>query len=205
MNTLCGLNPKLINCALRKLRMKSPAQISSSSDSEICATTSPLARRAFFRLPEALPVSSFNTATGARLDARSAGKIPKITPVSTEIANVAINTVRSAWTTSASGKSVVGRNFINVPEVQVVISNAMAPPASASIRLSTSSCCTSRHRLAPSDIRMAISRRRPTDRTSIRLATFAHASSSTKPAIVMSIGSSVARKRFRPNGFRHSG
>ena len=82
---------------------------------------------------------------------------------------------------------------MNVPAVQNVIRNATAPPASASTRLSTSSCRTSRQRLAPSDIRTAISRRRATDRTSIRFATFAQASSSTTPAMVISIGSSLER------------
>ncbi len=189
ISTLWESNPGLICCALMKLRMNNPAQISSKSDSEICATTNPLARRAFLSPPDALPVSSFSTAAGASLEARNAGKIPKITPVSTEITSVASNTVRSARTVSEIGKPVSGMNFMNVPAVQSVINNATAPPASASTRLSTSSCRTSRHRLAPSDIRMAISRRRPTARTSIRFATFAHANSSTRPAIVISIGS----------------
>ena len=85
--------------------MNNPAQISSSSDSEICATTNPLASRAFRSPPDALPVSSFNTPTGASREARSAGKIPKITPVSTEITIVASNTVRSARMVSESGIS----------------------------------------------------------------------------------------------------
>ena len=54
-----------------------------------------------------------------------------------------------------------------------------------------SNCRTSRHLPAPSDIRIAISRRRATDRTSIRFATFAHASRRTKPAIDISIGNSI--------------
>jgi len=82
---------------------------------------------------------------------------------------------------------------MNVPAVQKVISSATTPPAMASIRLSTSTCLTSRHLLAPSDIRIVVSRRRITDRTSIRFATFAHARSSTRPAMIISIGSSTER------------
>src|SRR5713101_6278147 len=107
-----------------KLRINNPAQISSISDNEICATTSPLASRAFRSPPDAVPVSSFNTSAGASLEDRSAGKIPKITPVSAEITSVASSTVRSTWTLSQTGKSAVGMNFINVPVVQNVINSA---------------------------------------------------------------------------------
>ena len=60
-------------------------------------------------------------------------------------------------------------------------------------------------RLAPSDIRTAISRRRAMLRTSIRLATLAQASSRTKPEIVINMGSRVEKNRLAPNGLRHSG
>jgi hypothetical protein len=46
--------------------------------------------------------------------------------------------------------------------------------------LSMSSCRTTRRRVAPSAMRMATSRERFTDRESSRLATLAHAISSTK-------------------------
>ena len=38
-----------------KLRMNNPAQISSRSESEICATTSPLVRRVFRSPPDKVP------------------------------------------------------------------------------------------------------------------------------------------------------
>ena len=96
--------------------MNNPAQISNSSDNEICATTRLLARRAFLSVPEALPVSSLRTAAGATPDDLNAGRIPKITPVSTEIIKVASSTVRSADTVSESGiSSVTGMNLISVP------------------------------------------------------------------------------------------
>ena len=50
----------------------------------------------------------------------------------------------------------------------------------ASSTLSTSSCRTRRQRVAPIEMRTAISRERPDARASSRLATFAHAISSTK-------------------------
>src|SRR5580692_6934308 len=64
--------------------MNKPAQTSKKSDSEICATTKLLARRARCSPPETLPESSFNTEMGARSEARHAGSTPKITPVTSE-------------------------------------------------------------------------------------------------------------------------
>ena len=48
--------------------MNNPAQMSRSNDSEICATTNPLASRAFLSVPDALPVSSFSAEAGATPD-----------------------------------------------------------------------------------------------------------------------------------------
>jgi len=97
-----------------KLRMNNLAQISSRSESEICVTTNPLARRAFLNPLDALLASSFNTAIGASLEERSAGKIPKITPVRSEITSVAKRTMRSARMLREIGKSVAGINFMDV-------------------------------------------------------------------------------------------
>ena len=56
-----------------------------------------------------------------------------------------------------------------------------APPIAASTRLSVSSWRTIRSRPAPTAVRSAISRLRPSARTSCRLATLAHAISRTRP------------------------
>ena len=56
-----------------------------------------------------------------------------------------------------------------------------AMPTHASIRLSMSSCRTSRPRLAPSDVLSASSRCRPAARLSSMFATLAHAMSSSNP------------------------
>src|SRR4029077_20164365 len=64
--TWSGLKPGLNVWALLKLRMKSPAQISRSRESEICATASELERRVLCRPADALPASSFSTETGLR-------------------------------------------------------------------------------------------------------------------------------------------
>ena len=60
----------------------------------------------------------------------------------------------------------------------------MTPAIPESSSDSVSSCRTSRQRLAPSDNRIATSRRRPTARDSSRLATFAHAISSTSATTI---------------------
>ena len=64
---------------------------------------------------------------------------------------------------------------------QFAISSPSAPPARASSRLSTSSIWNSRWRDAPSATRTPISRCRATARLRNRLATFAQATSSTRP------------------------
>ncbi len=52
--------------------------------------------------------------------------------------------------------------------------------------VSASTCSANRSRLAPSAVRIANSRRRPTPRATSRFATFAHASSRTKPTAAAS-------------------
>ena len=59
-----------------------------------------------------------------------------------------------------------------------------AAPAPASTRLSVNNCRTSRARDAPTAARMLISSERPAPRASIRLATFAHAMTRTRPVTV---------------------
>jgi hypothetical protein len=61
-----------------------------------------------------------------------------------------------------------------------------APPISASIRLSVSSCVTILARVPPIAARTAISRDRPSARASRRFATFAQAISRTKPTTPVS-------------------
>ena len=60
------------------------------------------------------------------------------------------------------------------------------PATNASSTLSTSSCRTMRHRVAPIETRTAISRERSAARASSRLATFAQAMSSTNATAPMS-------------------
>ena len=63
------------------------------------------------------------------------------------------------------------------------------PPASARTTLSTSICRTRRRRLAPSAVLIAISFSRTDARTSSRLATFAHAMSTTTPTAASRVSS----------------
>ena len=67
------------------------------------------------------------------------------------------------------------------------------PPSPASSRASIMPWPMSRDRPAPSARHMAISRRRATALASMRLATFAHATSSTSPTMPIRIISGVAR------------
>jgi len=62
----------------------------------------------------------------------------------------------------------------------------------ASAKLSVSNCRINRKRPAPNAIRTANSLRRSAPRASNRLATFAHAISSTSPTIIISIRNGCA-------------
>ena len=87
---------------------------------------------------------------------------------------------------SASSGRNGGRSACRPGRAHSASSRPTAPPSAPSTVLSTSSCRTRRPRLAPSDRRMAISCRRAAARASSRLATLAHAMSSTRPTITMS-------------------
>jgi hypothetical protein len=73
----------------------------------------------------------------------------------------------------------------NRPSPTYASASPLAPPTSASMRLSTSRARTIRREPAPSAARMASSCCRPSARTSIRVATFAHAISITMPNVPM--------------------
>ena len=75
---------------------------------------------------------------------------------------------------------------------QSVMSRAATAPSTASTALSARSCRASRPRSAPSARRTAISRLRCTARASSRLATLAHAMSSTSPHVAASQTESFA-------------
>ena len=87
---------------------------------------------------------------------------------------------------------------INRAGAQNAIPTPRVPAMSASTRLSVSSCRAMRPRLAPSDSRTAISRRRAAALASSRLPTLAHASDSTS-ITAASTGVNIERALVLPS------
>ncbi len=85
-------------------------------------------------------------------------------------------------------------------------SSPPAPPASARIRLSVTSCRSSRPWLAPSAVRSASSRSRRMVRATARFATLAQTMRSTKPAVLTRMRSvdSKCRVNSRRSGLAAS-
>ena len=179
--------------------MKSPAPISSSSDSATWATTRPLRRRKC-PLPPTTDAASLLSA-GARSAwlARSAGTRPKPTPVSTESPSVKSPTRQSGAAESVRAASWKGSARISASPTQYASCRPTRPPASESVTLSTSCRRTRRMRLAPSARRTAVSFSRAEARVSSRLATLAHAISSTRPTMPISTTSGVPDWSRRPD------
>ena len=110
--------------------------------------------------------------------ARSEGTSPKSTPVITVTPSANSNTRPSSGTSSTRQPSG-GCIAINARTPARPSATPVAPPAIASARLSVIIWRTIRPRPAPRAERTATSRVRPDARTSSRLATFAHANSSS--------------------------
>ncbi len=158
-----------------------PAPVSSASVSVSSATTRlEVSQRA--RAPPDCPrPPSFIRSFRFVFDTCIAGASPKTMPVARQIAAKYPNTARSRSKTIQYGFPTPATAASNSRTPTEVSPNPSRPPRQASMTLSMSSCRTIRPRLAPSAVRTAISRARYAERASSRLATFAHAMSSTKP------------------------
>ena len=127
--------------------------------------------------PDLRPPSRITPCRSVRA-ARSAGTRPKITALATVRATANVSTTPSTLVWKMRG-NVAGPDAASSCVAQVAIITPPSAPAAESTRLSASSWRTIRHRLAPSAARTASSRARPVPRASRRLATLAHAMSST--------------------------
>ena len=174
----CGSKPGSSRRRFMRLRVKRPAPMRSRSDRAIWATTRPLRKWKGPGPPTTVPDSFLRVGATSGRVAWRAGTRPKTMPVSRDTASTRV---------AAS----MGRARNSSPAVHAETARPSAPPASARTRHSTRSCRTSRARLAPRARRRATSRCRDEARASIRLATFAHAMSNTRPTIPMSMTSGV--------------
>ena len=121
-------------------------------------------------------------------DSAIAGASPKAMPVPMATAAVNSNTRQSSPTSATRGNDA-GLSASRASMPQPANSTPSPPPMRERTRLSVSSCRTSRQRLAPSAVRMAISFWRAAARASSRLATLAQVMIRTKPTAPSSTSS----------------
>ena len=167
----------------RKLRSMRPAPTRSITASAISATTSAPCARACPRPAGSRPAllrPSPSEPFGARAGAR-----PLSRPVSSETPSEIHSTLPSTATASRRGMFGAARPR-TMSKLQVDSRSPAAPPMRARARLSTNRSLAMRLRVAPIARRIAISRCRTAPRASSRLATFAHATSSTNPTAAAS-------------------
>ena len=141
--------------------------------------------------PTTAPADSLSDGARATLVDCRAGARPKMIPVSTETASAKPRMRASGDAESGSGASPAGINRRSSRSHQTATASPAAPPSMASNRLSTISCSVSRSRPAPSASLTAISFWRLVARAINKLATLAHAISSTKPTIAISTTNGV--------------
>ena len=119
-------------------------------------------------------------------------------PVTTASRSVNRPTRRSGAALSVRTASVNGSARMSASPTQYASCKPTRPPATESSTLSTRCSRTSRPRPAPSARRTAVSFWRDDARVSSRLATLAHAISSTSPTMPMSTSSGVPDWSRRP-------
>ncbi len=127
--------------------------------------------------PAAPPPASFRNVTRSSRVARSAGRRLKTTGLRRERTTEKARTRRSTTTSSKKGSNVTERMR---SRPQAARRRPRAPPARARTRPSVKSWRRRRLRLAPRAARTAVSRCRAAPRASMRLATFAQATASTR-------------------------
>jgi hypothetical protein len=138
------------------------------------------------RCPMPRALVRLSASMGPTVDARRAGIRPQSIVVATQTASANVSARRSKCRSSAIGSSSRDRRATMAGARSRPNSMPVAVATTASIPLSTSSCCSSRPRPAPIDTRTAISRSRAAALATSRLATLAHA---------VSRGSSTPRAR----------
>ena len=180
MRTLVESNPVSTCCIWKKLRINSPAPVSSTNASATSVTTSAL--RILCRPPELVPrpPSFMQPARFGRV-ACSAGASPNTMPVRTDSARVNSSTRASIETSASRGRENGGTASSSAAFNASPSASPSTPPQTDSNTFSVRNCRTSLHLPAPTEARIATSRSRDVPRASVRLARFAQPISSTMP------------------------
>ena len=188
VTTPLGSKPGAARCNATKLRIISPEPTRRTNASATSAVTTPA--RSHFPAPdsdELRPLARSMSATSTR-DARTAGTMPKISADAIAAAAVKPRTTGSRLTWSSRGR-LAGPIAMRTLIPAHASPTPNAAPATDSTRLSTSICRSRSPRFPPNADRTASSRSRWLVRTSRRLATLAHAISSTNTTAPISVHS----------------
>ena len=170
MNRRFDSKPTSLFCAFCMLRTKRPAPTSVISARATSETTGmlPSGPRDQVALPVRPP--ALRLPAMSALDALMAGARPKMIPVSSARPRVNIRTWKSSARTRSLFSMNGGRNAQSMRRPAKARSSPAAPPERDSTALSVKSWRTSRTRLAPTALRMLISRSRRAPLASNRLA-----------------------------------
>jgi hypothetical protein len=136
------------------------------------------------RRPASL-ASSFNADMSSKRGVRQAGAMPKRIPTLSESRSANENTRQSSGASMVRGM-LAGLRLSNKGIDQRVSKIPAAPPATESNTLSVSIWRTMRNRVAPSELRIASSRRRVMARAKRRLAALAQAITNTRATTAIS-------------------
>ena len=197
--TFSGWKPGSTARKRRKLLSIKPAPASKTSASAISDNTR-AQRRASWRPVKVRPAWPSDSRSPLRV-AWKAGARPNTIPVINEMPNVNASTQPSIRIISMRAIFPAGAKAIKAGTPQTASKTPDAPPARATSALSVSNCRISRQRPAPRAARTAISSCLPDARARSRLATFAHAISSTNPTAPAKI-TSDARMLATKSSFR---
>ena len=171
------------------------ATTNSTQEIATCATTTSLPGRAAIGPLPAGFARPFRTDDKSSRVAASAGTRPKSSTATNAESVVNINSWRSIAKVKSKRPTADDRKRTNEAAAAGAAIRPSAPPAAASRALSVRSWRISRDRLAPSDSRTPISRRRADARASRRFATLAVAISNNSATTVMSTTSGREKRR----------
>src|SRR5712672_3368053 len=146
--TFSRLKPVSTFVRFKRLRTKSPAVTSSTSESATCETTSAVASRPLAGALDC-PRPSFSELASVCVVARNAGIVPNNKAVTTLTPSVnnsnRMSTPTLNWRASRPSNTMRDKRWL----AQAANATPSAPPARASTRLSVRSCRISRERPAP--------------------------------------------------------
>ena len=196
VTSLSGRKPVSTRDNARKLRISSPAAITSMMERATSAIAREPRRRRDTDTAAPRP-AAFRDSVSAVRDASKAGAKPNASPVNTASPTVKINTSQSTCTSTRRGVSPGSRD-LSAERPNTARRNPNRAPTAASKTLSVSNCRAMRWRPAPRAERIPISFCREAARDRVKFATLAQAISRMIPTAPSSNSSRVRTSATMP-------